>query len=116
VTVPWANLDDQFPKHPKVIGLSDAAFRLQVSGICYCAQYRTNGLIPAEVVPLLVIRFKPAALNELTSRGLWVPLLDDGAYEVHDFLQWNRSREEIESERERKSKAGKKGMESRWHK
>ena len=36
--MPWANFDDQFPKHPKVLPLSDAAFRLHVSGvtvICY---------------------------------------------------------------------------------
>jgi len=112
--VPWANLDDQFPKHPKIVGLSDAAFRLHVSGICYCAQYTTDGLVQADAVKLLVPRYRPRSLEELTERGLWIPLLDGKAYEIHDYLQWNRSREQVEAERERKSKAGKKGAEKRW--
>lgn len=114
--MPWANLDDQFPKHPKVVGLSDSAFRLHVSGICYCAQYLTDGLIDAKAIPLLVPKFQRKALDQLIDRGMWIPLMDGAAYEVHDYLQWNRSREEVMAERERKSKAGKKGMESRWGK
>lgn len=112
--MPWANLDDQFPKHPKVLPLSDAAFRLHVAGICYCAQYLTNGLIDEDAVPLLVPRYKPRTLADLTDRGLWLPHPD--GYEIRDYLQWNRSREQVEAERERKRKAGKKGAETRWSK
>jgi len=111
--MPWANLDDQFPKHPKVVRLSDAAFRLHVSGICYCAQFATNGVIDGEVVSLLVPRFRKATLDELLTKGQWLTHPD--GYEIHDYLQWNRSREQIEAERERKSKAGRKGAEKRWH-
>ena len=116
--MPWANLDDQFPKHPKIVGLSDAAFRLHVSGICYCAQYSTDGLVQADAVRLLVPRYKPRSLEELIERGLWIPLLDGKAFEIHDYLQWNRSRDEVETERERlrkvRSAAGKKGAKARW--
>jgi hypothetical protein len=112
----WANFDDQFPKHPKVIGLSDAAFRLHTSGICYCAQFRTDGVIAAEVVPLLVPRFRPRSLDELLDRRLWAPRGVD--YEIHDYLDWNRSRAEIEATKARlhkvRSEAGKKGAASRW--
>lgn len=111
--MPWANLDDQFPKHPKVVGLSDAAFRLHVSGICYCAQFLTDGAIDRDVVRLLVPRYKKAALDELITKGQWIPTKT--GFEVHDYLQWNRSREQVEAERERKSRAGKKGAEKRWH-
>lgn len=110
--MPWANLDDQFPKHPKVLPLSDAAFRLHVAGICYCAQYETNGRIAAEMVPLLVPRFRTRSLDELSRRGLWMPHSD--GWEIHDYLEWNRSKEQIEAERERKRKAGRKGAEKRW--
>lgn len=112
--MPWANLDDQFPKHPKVLPISDAAFRLHVSGICYCAQYETNGLIATEMVPLLVPRYKAKTLEELTGgrRPLWLPHAE--GYEIHDFLEWNRSKEQIDAERERKRKAGRKGAEKRW--
>lgn len=110
--MPWANLDDQYPKHPKVVGLSDAAFRLHTSGICYCAQYLTDGLIDIEAVRVLVPRFRQKALDELVDRGLWIG--HGEVYEIHDFLEWNRSRAQVEAERERKRKAGRKGAEARW--
>lgn len=110
--MPWANFDDQFPKHPKVLPLTDAAFRLHVTGICYCAQYATDGIVPAETVPLLVPRFKPRTLEELLERGLWHTHAD--GFEIHDYLDWNRSRLQIEAERERKRRAGRKGASRRW--
>jgi hypothetical protein len=113
----WANFDDQFPKHPKVIGLSDAAFRLHTSGICYCNQYLTDGVIAAEAIHLLVPRYRKRSLDELLDRQLWVPRADD--YEIHDYLDWNRSRSEVAAEKERlhkmRSEAGKKGADARWH-
>lgn len=110
----WANLDDQFPKHPKVVGLTDGAFRLHVSGICYCAQYLTDGVVDADTVPLLMPRYRKQHLDELLTKGRWIRHGDD--YEIHDYLDWNRSREQVEAERERKRTAGKKGAENRWHK
>ncbi len=38
-----------------------------------------------------------------------------GDYHIHDYLQWNRSRADVLAERDRKSKAGRKGAEKRWH-
>lgn len=111
--MPWVNLDDAFPEHPKNDGLSDSAFRLHVSGICYCNRHLTNGCIPAERVPRLVPRFRRQALEELVEKGHWLEA--DGQYEIHDYLDWNRSREQVLAERQRKSKAGKKGAEKRWH-
>lgn len=113
--MPWANVDENFPEHPKVDGLSDLAFRLHVSGICYCARHLTDGLIPADKVPRLVPRFRKAALQELVDKGIWYWHESIETYEVHDYLDWNRSRAQVEAERERKSKAGKKGAKSRWH-
>ena len=112
--MPWANLDDQFPKHPKVVRLSNGAFRLHVSGICYAAQYLTDGLIEAESVPLLMPRYRKGLLDELLRKGRWIER--GGDYEIHDYLDWNRSREQVEAERERKRKGGRKGAESRWGK
>jgi hypothetical protein len=123
--MPWANFDDQFPKHPKVLPLSDAAFRLHVSAVCHAAQYTTNGVIHVDQVPLLAPRFKKTTLDELIRRGQWhdlgqgcgtetCPLGVPESYIIHDYLQWNRSREVIEAERDRKRKAGRKGAETRW--
>jgi hypothetical protein len=112
--VAWANLDDQFPKHPKIVGLTDGAFRLQVSGICHAAQYLTDGLIQPETVPILMPRYRSRVLDELVDKGLWIP--DGAAYTIHDYLEWNRSKAQVLAERERRSKAGRKGADNRWHK
>jgi hypothetical protein len=110
--MPWANFDDGFPTHPKITPLSDAAFRLHVSGICYCAKHLTDGLVGAETVPTLRPKFRPTMLAELVDKGLW--LAHGDVYEIRDYLDWNRSREQVESERERKRKGGRRGAEKRW--
>lgn len=123
--MPWANFDDQFPKHPKVLPLSDAAFRLHVAGVCHSAQYLTNGVVHVDAVPLLVPRYRKSTLDELLRRGGWHAIGEGcdtetcspgvaDSYVIHDFLEWNRSREQVEAERERKRSAGRKGAERRW--
>lgn len=111
--MPWANLDDQYAEHPNNWVLSDAAFRLHTAAICYANKHKTDGEVVASKVPTLVPKFKRAALVELLDRGHW---LDKGeTYEVRDFLDWNRSRAQIETESQRKSQAGRKGAQKRWH-
>lgn len=52
--------------------------------------------------------------DKLTSIGLWVEDKDRGGYWIHDFLDYNPSRQEAESLRETRSAAGKKGASGRW--
>lgn len=89
--MPYLNLDDGFAQHRKVRRLSDSAFRLHVAGLCYCAQQMSDGEVDAEDVPTLVRRFKRSSLDELLERGMW---RKKGAnhYEIHDYLEWNKSR------------------------
>lgn len=113
----WVYLDDNFPEHPKVWGLSDAAYRLHQSAIHYCNRHLTDGKIPASKVRTLVPKFKQSALNELTDRAMWIPT-HTGDYVLHDYLDWNKSKAETESHRDRltmvRSEAGKKGAKARW--
>lgn len=111
--MPWANLDDQYAEHPDNWGLSDAAFRLHTAAICYANMHLTDGEIPKTKVRTLVPKFRASALAELTEDH-WID--KDGVYEIRNFLKWNRSKVQVEAERQRKSNAGKKGAESRWHK
>ncbi|MGH3735846.1 MAG: hypothetical protein ACRDT6_09535 [Micromonosporaceae bacterium] len=114
----WPTIDDGFPDHPKVAGLSDAAFRLHVSGICYSARHLTDGIIDAAMVPRLVPAFRRRTLVELVDRGMWIQVPFGDAYSIHDYLEWNRSREQVIDSRERlravRSEAGRKGAEARW--
>lgn len=114
--MPWVMFDDQFPEHPKIDGLTDSAFRLHVAGICYSNRQLTDGTVPADQVRRLVPRFRRRALDELVARRLWIAV--DGDYQIHDYLQWNKSRAEVLADRERlrkaRSDAGKKGAAARW--
>ncbi len=98
----WFHLDDNFPDHRKVAGLSDAAFRLHVAGLAYCSRGLTDGIIPADDVPRLVRRYKPSARTELVDGGLWVESL--GHYLIHDYLDWNDSRERVMEKRQKAAK------------
>jgi hypothetical protein len=103
----YAQFDDGFADHPKVRGLGDAAFRLHVAGIVYCSRYLTDGRIMRDDVPDLVRRYRSSALTELVAKGLW---LERGTYfEIHDYLQWNDSREVVEARREAKA-----ARQARW--
>lgn len=100
--MPYVNLDDNYPEHPKVDGLSDAAFRLHTSAICYCAKQTTDGKVPPDRPSRLVPKYRTSALAELIRSGMWhdlgggcgtdtCPSGVDGFYQLHDYLQWNKS-------------------------
>lgn len=96
--MPYANLDDGYAEHPKITGLTDAAFRLHTAAICHAARYTTDGYIAAHDVPRLVPRFRQGTLAELTRTHLWTR--DENGYWLHDYLDWNRSRAQIQTDRE----------------
>lgn len=108
--MPYLNLDDNFPEHLKVDALSDAAFRLHVAAMCYCAKQLSDGHMTADRPARLVRNFRRATLNELLRAGLWhtrgegcgtntCPAGVDGEYAIHDYLQWNKSRTWWEAKR-----------------
>jgi len=103
--VAYAKFDDGFPDHPKVRDLSDAAYRLHSSGILHCARWLTDGHVTASVVGDLLRRStqkrRDAALAELLASGLWREIAAGQVYEIHDYLDWNDSRERVEARRKK---------------
>lgn len=95
--MPYLNLDDNFADHPKVDRLSDGAFRLHVAGLCHSAKHLTDGVIPTDRPPRLVPKFRPQYVAELIDHGLWLEV--PGGYELHDYLDWNKSRSWWEKKR-----------------
>jgi hypothetical protein len=114
--VTWAKFDDKMATHPKVVALSDGAFRLHASGILYCSMHLTDGRVPRDVVPGLVPKYQAVHLRELVIAGLWTAPVGGRIthYTIHDYLQWNRSRAEAEAKRAARSSAGRKGAQVRW--
>jgi hypothetical protein len=89
-------LDDDFPDHPKVIGLDDAALALHVRALCYCGHYLTDGYVSKVAIPKLG---RPRAVAALVAAGLWEAAAG-GGYRIHDYLHYQPSRAEALERRE----------------
>jgi hypothetical protein len=94
------------PSHPKLMVLSDGAFRLWFTAVCYCAEHLTDGVLPKAVVPMLKRQVSGKQIAELTTLvvpGYTSPLWEDcgDSYRVHDYLDWQDSREEVQRGRAR---------------
>ena len=103
--VSWLRLDDKLDEHPKLTranGHYDAALSTFVQLGLYCARNLTDGYVPARVVA----RFDPAIialLSEPMDDGR-PGLLEDaeqGGKVLHDYLDYNPTREKVEKERVR---------------
>ncbi|MCC6672148.1 MAG: DUF5131 family protein [Planctomycetes bacterium] len=46
----YAQIHTQAPRHPKLLALSDAAWRLWATGLCYVQEHMTDGIIPAKAI------------------------------------------------------------------
>ena len=104
----WVRLDGDFPDHPKVVGLSDRAFRAFITGLCYCGRYLTDGDIPAPVAQSLARR---PVMAELIGAGLWHQ--NGSGVVVHDYGEYQPTRAEVEELRRKRSDAGRLGGQRR---
>jgi hypothetical protein len=97
--------DDQFPIHRKVHGLTDAAFRLHVEAIFWCARNLTDGFIAQDDLASVSRYRRPEGyVAELVGRGAWD--IAEGGWAIHDFLEWQQSRSKVLQVREIRKKAG----------
>lgn len=89
----WLKLDDNFADHPKVLAAGPDAVMLWLTGLCYAGRHLTDGRVPRGI-------FHDQALTDrLVDVGLLEPD-DDGCYRIHDFLDFNPSRADVEADRE----------------
>lgn len=107
----WARLDDMFPWSRKVRRLTDAAFRLHVTGIVSCARDLTDGHItPDDLGEFPPMRGTDKRLDELIDRGVWharghdcpkCPQPPVACWYIHDYLDHNPSKADVEAAREK---------------
>lgn len=102
----YITVHDGMPDHPKIMPLSDGAFRLLVTGWCWCSRYLTDGVMPMEVWS----RFGNRRHRDELVRVAHVHIAEDGkSVEFHDYLDHQRSRQQVEDLRRKRSEAGRKG-------
>ncbi len=98
----WARLDDGFFCHPKVTELAElnapAGF-LHIRAISYCTKYLTDGWVTSSALASLVPdeAARKEQIKALLEVGLWYS--EDGKYAIHDFLDWNPSKVEVNEKR-----------------
>jgi hypothetical protein len=91
----WIKLDDTLPNNPKILPLSDKAFRLYIEGLCYANQYLTDGFLAQAVVNRLD---SGNACKELLEAGLWIEV--ENGTQIHDYCEHQTSRKVVEEKRE----------------
>jgi hypothetical protein len=111
--VTWFRVDDSFPQHPKVLAIPRrdraAAVGLWTLAGTWCAAQLTDGRLGTHMVEELAGTKRSAEL--LVTVGLW-ETTDDG-YQIHDYLDYNPTAEEVRADQaakhEAKVKAGRLG-------
>jgi len=113
--MPWGRVDDSAYTHPKFLGLDPAAVGLWAMALSYCNDHLTDGCVPRAQLSRLIAASQSKALrlaNALVRAGLWEDRGIDG-FQVHDYLEWNDSAEQIRGKRaataEARSRAGRIG-------
>lgn len=104
----FARLSLDYADHPKIAGLSDAAFRVHVEMILYSRRYLTDGHIAKQIAK----RWPSNALAELATNDVDNPSLrqeEDGSYTLHGFDEMQETREEVQVKRDKRAEAGRKG-------
>lgn len=101
--MPWARFDDRFPSNRKVRPMSDGAFRLYVSAICWSAENLTDGVIKTAELGLVAdVRSARTRAVELTNCGLWEPIPGVG-WRIHDYHDYNPTADQVRADRKAKT-------------
>lgn len=98
----YLNLDDNYPDHPKIEALSDAAYRFHGSAMFYAARFQLDGYLTQPQLRARQ-RWSTRTERELIDGALLHPPGEGcgtktcppgapGQYLLHDFLEWNKSR------------------------
>jgi hypothetical protein len=95
----YARFDIGMDEHPKIMMLSDAAFRALVEATMYSRRQRTDGFIPG---PVARRKWGNKACTELCSNDSERPSFSqvDGGYRIHDFAKHQTTNADIEAKRE----------------
>jgi len=113
--MPWAKLDDQFFFNRKVTQCDGYARSFHVAGIVYCSGQLTDGFVPKAAVTLVFgmtgfdfdKQMLEQVLEQLLDTGLWERC--NGGYQIHDYLEYNPTREEAIATRDARAEAGRRG-------
>lgn len=107
----WTRIDDKFLNNIKIQKAGALGMALYLAGLIHCNTNLTDGFIDEEILPMLYgLSYQSArnkSVDKLVELKLWHKV--NGGYEINDFLDFNRSKSQIETIKEKRSESGSKG-------
>lgn len=109
----WFKVDDLFPDDPDTLSLGDPGAYLFLAMLAYCSRHETDGTVPkAAVRKGLTHAKRPLELAKKMSALGWLEDRGDDLY-VRNYLKYQRSAAEVQTIREARAEAGRKGAASK---
>lgn len=102
----WFYVDDSFHTHPKALAAGNAAVGLWTRCGSWVGRHLTDGWVPSEIARLYGTKTEA---RRLVDSALWERDTERGGYVMHDYLDWNKSKAEVEAKREVRARAGRLG-------
>lgn len=91
----WVRIDDQVPRNTKCLKAGPAACWLWVCAIAHCQSQLTEGFVSVEALPMIGVKGASRAeklAQVLVGAGLFDRV--DGGYLVHDYLEFNGTKDD----------------------
>lgn len=96
----WIKIDHNIHRHPKFRDMPDVEFVIWHKGLCYAAEFWTDGFIPASEFPR---KNQQKYLFDLQKRDLWHPISQNGVigYQIHDYEKSQTLKKDYEEKKEK---------------
>ena len=108
----WIRVESSVARNRKFVKAGPAPSWLWLCGLAYCQEGLTDGFIPSEALNYLGVKNARQLASHLVTAGLWDVV--DGGWQVHDYLEHNRSAAEISGIQQGRRDAGAKGGKASW--
>lgn len=107
----WARIDDNFFNHPKVRKAGKDAVIFHMAALCHCNSFTTDGFISDDTLELIAAQAFQRKANGLAEVLVECELWDriEGGYQIHDYLEYNYSKQQVDEIKTKRSEAGKQG-------
>lgn len=119
----WIRLDDHITRHPKILQCTPTACWLYVSCISHANEMLTNGFVGDRELSFISHVRRPRAAAEALVRSGLLERVDEPTrkgYQIHDYLDFNDSKEVVLQKRkalsEIRAKSGRNGAMAKWQK
>jgi hypothetical protein len=109
---PFITVTNELFRHPKFTGLPSDKARLCLLELwAHCNEFKTDGIVPKHV-----LNAKGAAVGKALIAAGWVETTPDkDMFLMHDYLDHQKSKAELEELRDNRKKSAGYGLHVRWH-